>query len=72
MKRPIDPINDLSCGGYYNWDAEAQNLLIDVLPKAGFECVAFTRLPYLSHGDVMVDYSYLDAVLLLAKKVSRD
>lgn len=50
------------------WDLQAEAVLSEVLPEAGFKPLAFTRLPYVSGGDFFNEYFALDDLVLLAEK----
>eukprot|EP00747_Dinoflagellata_sp_TGD_P198766 gnl/TRDRNA2_/TRDRNA2_71854_c0_seq2.p4 gnl/TRDRNA2_/TRDRNA2_71854_c0~~gnl/TRDRNA2_/TRDRNA2_71854_c0_seq2.p4 ORF type:complete len:126 (-),score=25.32 gnl/TRDRNA2_/TRDRNA2_71854_c0_seq2:58-435(-) len=47
-------------------------LLEDVLPAAGFEPVAVSRVPYLSAGDAFNPFWELDDLIVLARRVASD
>lgn len=49
------------------WALGAERLVNRVLPMAGFEVVAFSRLPYISAGDADDELAYLDDMMLLAR-----
>eukprot|EP00930_Biecheleria_cincta_P055515 TRINITY_DN41834_c0_g1_i1.p1 TRINITY_DN41834_c0_g1~~TRINITY_DN41834_c0_g1_i1.p1 ORF type:complete len:338 (+),score=36.73 TRINITY_DN41834_c0_g1_i1:123-1016(+) len=54
--------------GTEDWAQQAQVLLEEVLPAAGFEPVAITRLPYICAGDAFVPFSALDDLVVVARK----
>ena len=50
---------------------DAQILMSQILPRVGFECIAFTRLPYLSTGDMAESYTALDNLVLVARRIKK-
>lgn len=65
--QPLETIPGLSKIGL--WDEQAEILLKKVLPENGFEPVVFARLPYVSGGDYFTNYTALDDILVVSRKV---
>lgn len=51
------------------WGEQAREVLEELLPDAGFEPVAVSRVPYLCGGDAFAPLSVLDDLVVLARKI---
>lgn len=51
------------------WEAQAEIFITEILPKHGFRCTGFSRLPYVSAGDFFTEYWILDDIVLTAEKL---
>ncbi|CAE8592482.1 unnamed protein product [Polarella glacialis] len=70
--KPLLAMNGACCRDKATLEASLDRFATRVLPKAGFEVMCFTRVPYLCRGDLAVScYALSDVVFLLKRLPTR-
>jgi 2-polyprenyl-3-methyl-5-hydroxy-6-metoxy-1,4-benzoquinol methylase len=67
--RQEKPIEDFCFSTDDCWEKQAEIFITEILPKHGFRCTGFSRLPYISAGDFFTECWILDDIVLTAEKI---
>jgi len=67
--RQEKPIENFCLSPNDCWEKQAEIFITEILPKHGFRCTGFSRLPYISAGDFFTECWILDDIVLTAEKI---